>query len=115
MSTGLAVALLAPGAIGLWFSATRARARDAAAPPAMLMACGRKLAVALAALQLACAIISFGSAAGPALVLSAWMIAGSLFVPWVNYRPAVALRVSVACAGAGAVLALAHGWAAIGF
>lgn len=107
MSAGLGVAVSALGSVGLWFCATRARAREAAAPPRILKRHGRKVAIALGVLQLVCAIGSFGLAAGPALVLSAWMVAGSLFVPGVNHWPLHALRISLICAAAGAVLLLA--------
>lgn len=107
MSAGLAVAVSALGSVGLWFCATRTRAREAAAPPSVLKQHGRKVAIALGVLQLASAIGSFGIAAGPVLVLSAWMVAGSLFVPGVNHWPPHALRISLICAAAGLVLLLA--------
>lgn len=101
---GLALTGAVP--VAALFAAGNARAAADAAPSRWLIEYGRPLALASALMQLLLAIASSGPMAGSVLVLTAWMVGGSLFVPLVNAWPAVTLRSSAALAVAGALMAL---------
>lgn len=101
---GLALTGVAP--VAALFAGGKARACEDAAPPRWLMTCGRRLALAGALLQLLLAIAISGPMAGTVLVLTAWMVCGSLFVPVVNAWPALTFRFSAALTATGALLAL---------
>ena len=88
------------------FAAGNARAVADAAPPRWLIEHGRQLALASALAQLLLAIATSGPMAGSVLVLTAWRVGGSLFVPMANAWPALTLRSSAALAAAGALMAL---------
>lgn len=99
---GLALTSAVP--VAALFAAGNARA--AAAPPRWLIEHGRQLALASALVQLLLATASSGPMAGTVLVLTAWMVCGSLFVPLVNAWPALTLRSSAALAATGVLMAL---------
>lgn len=104
--TELGLALTGAAPIAALFAAGSARAAADAAPPRWLTKHGRQLALTSALAQLLLAMVSSGPMSGSVLVLTAWMVGGSLFVPMVNAWPAVTLRSSAALAAAGALMAL---------
>lgn len=102
---GLALTGAVP--VAALFAAGNARSAADAAPPRWLIEHGRQLALASALVQLLLAMASSGPMAGSVLVLTAWMVGGSLFVPLVNAWPAVTFRSSAALAATGALMAVA--------
>lgn len=101
---GLALSSAAP--IAALFAAGDARASADSAPPRWLSGHGRRLALAGGLAQLLLSVANSGPMAGIVLVLAAWMVGGSLFVPMVNAWPVTALRAAALIAGTGALLAL---------
>lgn len=104
--TEMGLVLTSAVPVAALFAAGNARAAADAAPPRWLIKHGRQLALASALVQLLLATASSGPMAGSVLVLTAWMVGGSLFVPLVNAWPALTLRSSAALAATGVLMAL---------
>lgn len=112
---GLLVTISTAAGVAAWFAGSGARATEASRAMPVLARHGAGIAVAIAAAQTAIAMATLGPMAGLVIVLSAWMVIGTVFVCAVNVQPARVLRFCVGAGYAGFALliiaALAHVYA----